>query len=108
MWTHSIKLKTASTVTYDDDGFPVAAADAWMTNVPASITDITRKDQEMADQLGFEAEKNIEIMACNYAGQRMLVDEETNEIWYVQRTFRADRADTIILTCGRRERGGQI
>lgn len=107
MWTHSIKLMTSNEVTYDDDGFPIDSPE-WLEHIPANYTDLTRQDRELANQLGYDAEVNIQIMGCNYSGQRSLVDEATEQTWYVQRSFRADRSDLITLTCGRRERHGVL
>lgn len=107
MWTHSIKLMSSNEVTYDDDGFPIESSE-WLEHIPANYTDLTRQDRELANQLGYDAEVNVQIMSCNYSGQRSLVDEETGETLYVQRTYKPDRGDLVTLTCGRRERHGGI
>jgi hypothetical protein len=79
-----------------------------MEHIPANFKDVTRRDQELANRFEYDAEVNVEIMACNYSGQRSLVNEETGETLYVQRTYKPDRGELITLTCGRRERHGGI
>ena len=108
MWKNSIKLPLAVRVETDDDGFETVPETAYIEHVPASFKDLTRSDSEMAAQLGFDASLNVDILACNYDGQRYLIDEETGTKYYVQRTFRKDKSNVITLTVGRRERGGNI
>lgn len=108
MWNKSIKLPVESKTEVDDDGFELSAKTEYIENVPACFKDLTRSDVEMAGQLGFDATMNVEIMACNYEGQRFLIDEETGTTYYVQRTFRKEKKNTITLLVGRRERGGNL
>ena len=108
MWKNSINLPLAVSVETDDDGFETLMKTAYIEHVPASFKDLTRSDSEIAAQLGFDASLNVDILACNYDGQRYLIDEETGTKYYVQRTFRKDKSNVITLTVGRRERNGRI
>jgi hypothetical protein len=89
----------------DDDGFPVDTQYEWLGGIPANFTDLTRDDEALANQLGYSANQNIEIIACNYSGQSFLRDEATGEVYDIQRTFRKNKAGTVVLTCKKRERG---
>lgn len=88
----------------DPDGFSEENYSC-MEHVPAAFQDITRNDQILANQSGYEADQNIEIMACNYHGETLVVDEETGELYEVVRTFRPAGSRRILMTCRRRERG---
>lgn len=108
MWRNSIKLPMDVKLSTDDDGFETTPETTFLEHVPANFKDLTRADSEIAAQLGFDASFNVDIMACNYNGQRSIIDEETGTKYYVQRTFRKDKSNVITLTVGRRERGGNI
>ena len=70
----------------------------------AGIDDI-KKALTLAAQKGYSADRNIEIMSCNYQGERFLLDEAENQMYDVRRTFRKEKSMTIVLTCERRENG---
>lgn len=105
----SIKLPKTATVTTDADGFDTVSEE-YLENIPAKIGDVTRSDAVMADQLGYDAEMNVSIMAANYSGQSYLIDESDADgtKWYINRTYKAEKKNEIILTCGRRQRGGSL
>lgn len=105
MWNHSISLPLKKQVVEDDDGFPIETTYEYMGGIPANFTDMTRADELLANQLGYSADQNIEIMVCNYSGQSFLVDEATGELYDIKRTFRKDKSGTVVLTAQRRERG---
>lgn len=107
MWNKSIKLVTRVEVTADADGFD-KEVEQYLENIPASFTDVTRSDEIKASQTGYTADQNIEILRCNYNGEKYLYDEETGDKYEVKRTFGRDKSMNIVLTCERRERGGKI
>jgi hypothetical protein len=89
----------------DDDGFPMDTQYEWLGGIPANFTDLTRDDEILANQMGYSADQNIEIMACNYSGESFLVDEATGEEYDIKRTFQKNKSGTVTLTCRKRERG---
>ena len=103
MWTHSVKLPIKADIAYDEDGFEIATKEQWLEHIPASITDATRSDARTAYEIGYEADINVEMMACNYDGQRYLINEATGEKFYINRTFKPDKSMKITLTCSRTE-----
>lgn len=105
MWNRSISLPVQRLEDNpDDDGFSNSSFD-YMDGIPANFTDVTRNDEILANQKGYTADQNVEIMACNYSGQSWLVDEPTGDIYDIRRTYHRDKANVIVLTCERRERG---
>lgn len=105
MWDRSVSLINRKEGRKDADGFAETEHDICMEHVPARFQDVTRNDQILAAQSGYEVDQNIEIMACNYHRESVLKDEETEEIYEVMRTFRPAGSGKIILTCRCRERG---
>lgn len=108
MWNHSISLPLKKQVIEDADGFPTETTYEYMGGIPANFTDTTRDDELLANQLGYSADRNVEIMACNYSGQSFLVDEATGEKYDVKRTFQKNKAGTVNLTVQRREKGAAV
>ncbi len=105
MWNKSISLVTDIVTVTDKDGFDVKQEEL-LEGIPANFTDTTRNDEIMANQTGYTADQNIEILQCNYNGEKYLYDEESGEKYEVMRTYKKDKSMNIILTCERRERGG--
>ncbi len=104
MWDRSVTLMHQIENGADPDGF-AAVEHICMGNVPAEFKDITRNDQILAKQSGYEVNRNIEIMGCNYHGESLLMDEETGELYEIMRTFHPEGSRRIVLTCRSRERG---
>lgn len=104
MWNRSIRLIHQKGGKTDKDGFE-KKEHVCSGKIPAGFQDVTRNDQILAEQSGYEVDQNIEIMACNYNREPLLMDEETGEIYEIMRTFRLNRSRKIILTCRCRERG---
>lgn len=102
MWNKSVKILTGKETETDEDGFDTFK-ESYLENVPANFTTTTRNDQIIANQSGYSADQNIEIAACNYNGESVLIDEETGYRYEVKRTFQSDKSMNIILTCERRE-----
>lgn len=106
MWNKSVKLVTGTEKKKDEDGFTIETKETCLEGIPANFTDTTRNDELMGKQMGYTANQNIEIAACNYHGESILYDEETGDKYEVKRTHKGDKAWTIVLTCERRERSG--
>lgn len=104
MWNGSIQLVRKENAVQDKDGFRKESR-AYSESIPANFTDVTRNDEILASQKGYTADQNIEIMECNYGGERCLLDESTGNIYDVKRTFRKDKSMAVILTCERRQNG---
>lgn len=104
MWDRSITLMHQIENGRDPDGF-TAVEHICVGHVPAMFQDLTRNDQILANQRGYEADQNIEIMACNYHDETLLTDEETGKVYEIMRTFRPAGSRRIILTCRSREKG---
>lgn len=105
MWNGSIALPKRITEGQDKEGFSEGKFWGWEGGIPASYTDVTRSDETLAAQMGYSADRNIEIMACNYQGEHYLLDEAEGQMYDIKRTFQKERSMTIILTCERREHG---
>ena len=69
MWNRSIALPRRKEQEQDKEGFFKEEIYDWERGIPASFTDITRNDEILAAHKGYQADQNIEIMACNYQGQ---------------------------------------
>ena len=65
--------------------------------------DATRNDEILASQKGYSADQNIETMACNYRGERMLKDESDGSLYDVKRTYKKDKMASRLYL---RVRGG--
>lgn len=104
MWNGSIRFIKKGNDMQDKDGFYQYDGEL-LESIPASFTDVTRSDEILASQEGYTADQNIEIMACNYSGERCLMDESDGAIYDVRRTYRKDKSMSMILTCERRQNG---
>lgn len=102
MWNKSIKLVTGKETVTDEDGFDTVT-ERFLEGIPANFKDTTRNDEIMASQIGYTADQNIEILACNYNGEQVLYDEENGDKYEVKRTHHKDKSMKIVLTCERRE-----
>lgn len=107
MWNKSIKLVAGVDVITDEEGFDTEV-EKYLGGIPANFTDTTRNDELIANQTGYTADQNIEILFCNYNGEKFLYDEENGNKYEVKRTYRKDKSMNIVLTCERRETGGKI
>ena len=106
MWNGSIALPREKETGQDKEGFDDHETITWEGGIPANFTDAARNDEILASQKGYSADQNIETMACNYRGERMLKDESDGSLYDVKRTYKKDKMATIVLTCQRRECGG--
>lgn len=107
MWANSVRLVSSGEPEYDDEGMETVK-ETTVDGVPASFTDVTRDDIILAQQSGYQADQTIILMACNYDGQRTVIDEATGDEYLVRRIFRANKSMQVQLTCERRERGGKL
>lgn len=105
MWNKSIKLPARVEITMDEDGFQTESV-SFVEHIPANFMDVTRNDEILANQKGYTASQIIEIMECNYNGEKYLVDEATGEVYDVRRTFGKDKSMMIQLIGERRQRNG--
>lgn len=104
MWNGSIKLLSRDTRSQDKDGF-LHTDMLYTESIPADFKDVTRNDEILAAQKGYTANQNIEIMSCNYHGEKCLVDESDHTLYDVKRIFRKDKSMRVTLTCERRQYG---
>ena len=104
MWINSIKIPTGEKVEQDEAGFPTKRL-TFMEGIPANFRDLTRNDQILASQSGYNADVLVEVMACNYSGQKTFIDEATGDVYEVKRTFKKSKGNSVYLTCERRENG---
>lgn len=104
MWNGSVTLMHLVEEGTDPDGF-LQVRHASMGCVPAEFKDVTRNDQMLASQSGYEIDRNVEIMACNYDRETLLMDEETGDLYEIMRTFQPEKSSRMILTCRRKEPG---
>lgn len=104
MWNGSVKFISRENIRQDKDGF-CQPDEVWTDSIPASFTDVTRNDELLASQMGYTADQNVEVMACNYNGENRLLDESDHTVYDVKRIYRKDKSMEIILTCERRQHG---
>lgn len=104
MWNKSISLLRKQKSNQDEAGF-IEDEIFRKEHIPANFQDVTRNDEILAAQKGYSVDQNVEIMACNYNGERYLIDESTEEIFDIRRTFRKDKSMKITLSCERRTNG---
>lgn len=104
MWNKSISLPRKQGSNQDEAGF-IEDEIFYEEHIPANFQDATRNDEILASQKGYSIDQNVEIMACNYNGEPYLIDESTEEIFDIRRTFRKDKSMKIILSCERRMNG---
>lgn len=107
MWNKSISILAKVNVETDKDGYDIESKE-WMEGIPANFKDTTRQDSIVANQMGYSADQNIEVVAANYNGQRIIRDEEDGTEYEVKRVYHPDKSMNILLTCERREPGGKI
>lgn len=105
MWNKSISLPIKKKETQDGAGFSDAKYE-FLRGIPADFTDVTRNDEILAAQKGYTINQNVEIMACNYSGQRWLIDETDGQIFDIKRTYRKSKGMRLVLSCERRETNG--
>lgn len=103
MWNSSISLPIEKKESQDAEGFP-SKTYGYITEIPASFTDVTRNDEILASKKGYTVDQNIEIAKCNYSHQTWLIDEATGDIYDIRRTYSKDKSMILILSCERRQR----
>lgn len=100
-----MKLVIGKNTETDKDGFKTET-ESFLEGIPANFTNTTRNDELIANQTGYTADQNIEILWCNYNGEKILYDEASGDKYEVKRSYHKDKSLNVILTCERRERGG--
>lgn len=105
MQNKSISLPVKKMETQDEAGFQDVQYE-FLREIPAEFTDATRNDEILAAQKGYTISQNVEIMACNYDGQRWLIDETDGCIFDIKRIYRKNKGMKIVLSCERRVTDG--
>lgn len=95
-WTDAIVL-VSYTSTKDSDGFPVDV-ETRTEPIPANFKSVTRAEEEHSKIMGYNAELIVELMKCNYSGQPVLIDYETNKKYEIKRIYEAT-SELINITC---------
>lgn len=95
-WRDSIYL-VSYTSTKDSDGFEVEDENKTQ-EIPANFKSVTRAEEEHSKVMGYTAELVVEIMKCNYDGQEVLIDGDTEKKYAIKRTFEIS-SEVIQLTC---------
>jgi len=103
----SISLPVRDEAAKDSEGFETHDV-FFLTGIRAQIKDITRREQETASQLGYRADIEFVIDACNYNGQAFLKDESSGRIYDIQRTYTKNNSSEVSLTCSARDGGNGI
>lgn len=107
MWNGSVRLIRHKQNGQNANGF-AETVPVYSESIPASIADVTRNDEVLASQKGYTADRNIEIMACNYHGERQLMDEADGRIYDIRRTYKNHKSMKLILTCEMRDCSGEF
>ena len=85
MKNSSISLPVKFEESQDSEGF-IIKEPTLLKGIPASFTDATRNDEILAERKGYTVDQNIEITACNYHGEKWLIDESTGDIYDIRRS----------------------
>lgn len=104
MYNRVIKFPKSQTIQQDKSGFQTETYE-WIENIPACFKNTTRQDEILANQKGYAADIVVEIDSCNYTGAEFFVDMETNEEYWIRRTFAKETARTLQIIAERRDRG---
>ena len=104
MWNGSIVLMRTIQTGQNTNGFPQSKYE-YSEEIPADISDTTRTDGVVGEQLGYSADITVEIVACNYAGESTFKDVGTGIVYDVKRTYKPPKSMNIILTGEAREHG---
>lgn len=103
----SIALPIGEETAKDSEGFETQDV-LFLTGIRAQVEGITRREQETASQLGYKADIEFVIDACNYNGQSFLKDESNGIIYDIQRTYTKNSSSKIYLTCSARDAGNGV
>lgn len=95
-WKDAIVL-VSYTSTKDSDGFPVDV-ETRTEPIPANFKSVTRAEEEHSKIMGYNAELIVELMKCNYSGQPVLIDYETNKKYEIKRIYETT-SELLELTC---------
>lgn len=104
MWNGSIILMKTIQMGQNTNGFQQSKYEC-SEEIPADISDTTRTDEVVGEQLGYSADITVEIVACNYAGESTFKDVGTGIVYDVKRTYKPPESMNIILTGEAREHG---
>lgn len=104
MWNGSIVLMKTIQTGQNTNGFPQSKYEC-SEEISADISDTTRTDEVVGEQLGYSADITVEIVACNYAGESTFKDVGTGIVYDVKRTYKPPKSMNIILTGEAREHG---
>lgn len=104
MWNGSIVLMKTIQTGQNTNGFPQSKYE-YSEEIPADISDTTRTEEVVGEQLGYSADITVEIVACNYAGESTFKDVGTGIVYDVKRTYKPPKSMNIILTGEAREHG---
>ena len=104
MWNGSIVLMRTIQTGQNTNGFPQSKYE-YSEEIPADISDTTRTEEVVGEQLGYSADITVEIVACNYAGESTFKDVGTGIVYDVKRTYKPPKSMNIILTGEAREHG---
>lgn len=101
MWNRTIKIPLGSTVTQDDEGYPIRES-TYLTGIPASVLSAGRQDQILADQKGYNADAVYVVLARNLyrlpGNWSQFIDEVTGDVFEVKRIYQADKSRMVELT----------
>ena len=95
-WKDAIVL-VSYTSTKDSDGFSVDV-ETRTGPIPVNFKSVTRAEEEHSKIMGYNAELIVELMKCNYSGQPVLIDYETNKKYEIKRTYETT-SELLELTC---------
>lgn len=104
MWNGSICLIQTETAEQNKNGF-AQEEHVLSEEIPANITDTTRTDEVVGNQLGYSADITVEIAACNYSKEAYFKDVGTGTVYEIKRTYQPPNSMNIILTGEAREHG---
>ena len=104
MWNTSISLPETDTITQDTSGFP-SHNKTYISEIPATRLDVTRADEQLANQYGYTVSHVYEIDKACYNNAGFLIDEADGEIYDIKRTYSPDKSNNISLTVEKRNRG---
>ena len=95
-WKDAIYLIKRTETIKDEDGF-MKISEEKSDLIAANIIGVTRAEAEHANQLGYTADLEVEIMYVNYNNQELLETEDKKR-YVINRTY-PKSSEILILTC---------
>lgn len=95
-WKDAVYLIQVTKEKKDQDGFPISE-EKKSPLMSANFLGVTRAEEEHANQLGYKATLEVEIMSVNYNSEKIL-ETEKGKRFRIRRAY-PKTSEIIMLTC---------